>query len=291
MISTYIQQHKVPFETKMFELIESQNIPASLKESMLYSLKVGGKRLRPLLLFSVLDAFHQSPNIGYQVAAALEMIHTYSLIHDDLPAMDNDDLRRGKPTNHIVFGEATAILAGDSLLTHAFKIIADDEGLTPLQRLNLINELSIAAGPMGMVAGQVLDMQAETTPVSLEGLKNIHVNKTGRLIEFAIVSGAIMAQADEKVIDDLRLFAYHLGLAFQIKDDILDVEGDTNLIGKKVGSDLVNGKSTYVSLTSLESAKEMLDYEIKSAKSILKKLELSTEGLEAITDYIKDRQV
>lgn len=291
MISTYIQQHKVPFETKMFELIESQNIPASLKESMLYSLKVGGKRLRPLLLFSVLDTFHQSPKIGYQVAAALEMIHTYSLIHDDLPAMDNDELRRGKPTNHIVFGEATAILAGDSLLTHAFKIIADDEGLTPLQRLNLINELSIAAGPMGMVAGQVLDMQAETTPVSLEGLKNIHVNKTGRLIEFAIVSGAIMAQADEKVIDDLRLFAYHLGLAFQIKDDILDVEGDTNLIGKKVGSDLVNGKSTYVSLTSLESAKEMLDYEIKSAKSILKKLELSTEGLEAITDYIKDRQV
>lgn len=160
------------------------------------------------------------------------MIHTYSLIHDDLPAMDDDALRRGKPTNHIVFGEATAILAGDSLLTHAFKVIAEDERLTTNQRLSLIQALSLASGPMGMVAGQVLDMEAEVKAVSLEQLKQIHVNKTGRLIEFAIVAGAIIAQADDEVINQLKQFAYHLGLAFQIKDDILDVEGSTAVLGK-----------------------------------------------------------
>ena len=290
MLSTYIETNKKPFEKVMFDLIESEPIPSELKESMLYSLKVGGKRLRPILLFAVLESFNLAPQKGYHVAAALEMIHTYSLIHDDLPAMDDDALRRGKPTNHIVFGEATAILAGDSLLTHAFKVIAEDERLTTNQRLSLIQALSLASGPMGMVAGQVLDMEAEVKAVSLEQLKQIHVNKTGRLIEFAIVAGAIIAQADDEVINQLKQFAYHLGLAFQIKDDILDVEGSTAVLGKNAGSDLVNGKSTYVSLTSLTEAKNMLEEEIKCAKVILHNLPVSTAVLEAITDYIKDRQ-
>ncbi len=290
MLSTYISTHKKPFDELMLNLIDKEEIPTELKKSMLYSLSIGGKRLRPLLLFAVLEAFGHSAKKGYRVAAALEMIHTYSLIHDDLPAMDDDSLRRGKPTNHIVFGEATAILAGDSLLTHAFKIIAEDESLMPLQRVHLISEISKAAGPMGMVAGQILDMEAEKHPISLSELKEVHVHKTGRLIEFAIVSGAIISGANEELIQLLRQYASHIGLAFQIKDDILDVEGNTVLIGKKVGSDEMNGKSTYVSLTSLETAKRMLNDEISAAMQLLDQLPGETNILRAITQYIRERQ-
>ena len=269
MLAQYIAKHKTPFDAYMMSLIEGEAIPNQLKESMLYSLSVGGKRLRPILLFAVLDTLGLEATCGYQTASALEMIHTYSLIHDDLPAMDDDDLRRGKPTNHKVFGEATAILAGDSLLTHAFKVICSDEGLSLQQRLELVSMLSMAAGPMGMVAGQMLDMEAETKPITLEQLKQIHVNKTGRLIEFSIVAAAVIAQASEETIQLLRQFAGHVGLAFQIKDDILDVEGKGDLIGKDVGSDMENGKSTYVSLTSLDEAKVMLNEEIEAALAIL----------------------
>ena len=290
MLSAYIAKHKQPFDEVMLQLIQEEDIPTELKQSMLYSLSVGGKRLRPLLVFAVLEAFGHHPKKGYKVAAALEMIHTYSLIHDDLPAMDDDELRRGKPTNHIVYGEATAILAGDSLLTHAFKVIAEDHELTMPQRVQLVLELSKAAGPLGMVAGQILDMEAEDHPVTLDQLKQIHVHKTGRLIEFAIVAGALISEASETTIQTLRQFAYHIGLAFQIKDDILDVEGNTELIGKKVGSDAVNGKSTYVSLTSLKQAKEMLADEILAAQKLLENLPGSTELLKAITQYIQERQ-
>lgn len=290
MLSAYIAKHKQPFDEVMIQLIQEEDIPTELKQSMLYSLSVGGKRLRPLLVFAVLEAFGHHPQKGYKVAAALEMIHTYSLIHDDLPAMDDDELRRGKPTNHIVYGEATAILAGDSLLTHAFKVIAEDQELTMPQRVQLILELSKAAGPMGMVAGQILDIEAEEHPVTLEQLKRIHIHKTGCLIEFAIVAGALISEANETTIQTLRQFAYHLGLAFQIKDDILDVEGNTELIGKKVGSDVANGKSTYVSLTSLQQAKEMLADEILAAQKLLENLPGTTELLKAITQYIQERQ-
>ncbi len=290
MLAQYMAKHKTPFDTYMMGLIEGEAIPTHLKESMVYSLSVGGKRLRPILLFAVLDTFGVNPIRGYQTASALEMIHTYSLIHDDLPAMDDDDLRRGKPTNHKVFGEATAILAGDSLLTHAFLVISSDEQLSLEQRLALISLLSVAAGPMGMVAGQMLDMEAEHTPITLEQLKEIHANKTGRLIEFAIVSAAIIAKASEETIELLRQFSAHVGLAFQIKDDILDVEGNSDLIGKDVGSDIENGKSTYVSLTSLNEAKVMLDEEIQAALQVLEQLPNDTSLLAAITDYIKERQ-
>ena len=290
MLAQYIAKHKTPFDAYMMSLIEGEAIPNQLKESMLYSLSVGGKRLRPILLFAVLDTLGLEATCGYQTASALEMIHTYSLIHDDLPAMDDDDLRRGKPTNHKVFGEATAILAGDSLLTHAFKVICSDEGLSLQQRLELVSMLSMAAGPMVMVEVQMLDMEAETKPITLELLKQIHVNKTGRLIEFSIVAAAVIAQASEETIQLLRQFAGHVGLAFQIKDDILDVEGNGELIGKDVGSDLENGKSTYVSLTSLDEAKVMLNEEIEAALAILEELPYETSLLAAITDYVKERQ-
>ena len=275
MLAQYIAKHKTPFDAYMMSLIEGEAIPNQLKESMLYSLSVGGKRLRPILLFAVLDTLGLEATCGYQTASALEMIHTYSLIHDDLPAMDDDDLRRGKPTNHKVFGEATAILAGDSLLTHAFKVICSDEGLSLQQRLELVSMLSMAAGPMGMVAGQMLDMEAETKPITLEQL---------------IVAAAVIAQASEETIQLLRQFAGHVGLAFQIKDDILDVEGKGDLIGKDVGSDMENGKSTYVSLTSLDEAKVMLNEEIEAALAILEELPYETSLLAAITDYVKERQ-
>ncbi len=291
MLAQYIAKHKMSFETYLLNLIQREPIPAHLKESMLYSLSVGGKRLRPILLFAVLETLGLDPKKGYQTASAVEMIHTYSLIHDDLPAMDNDDLRRGKPTNHIVFGEATAILAGDSLLTHAFQVMSEDETLTAHQRLKLISMLSEAAGPLGMVAGQMLDMEAEHTSITLKQLKEIHANKTGRLIEFSVVAGAILADASDEVVELLRQFSQHIGLAFQIKDDILDIEGDCELIGKKVGSDLENGKSTYVSLTSLELAKTMLDDEIRQAQEVLDRLPNNTALLAAITNYIKERQV
>ena len=252
MLAQYIAKHKTPFEAYLLELIQNESIPDQLKESMIYSLSVGGKRLRPILLFAVLETLGLDPKKGYQTASALEMIHTYSLIHDDLPAMDDDELRRGKPTNHIVFGEAT--------------------------------------GPSGMVAGQMLDMAAENTTITLEQLKEIHANKTGRLLEFSVVAGAIIAEASGEVVELLRQFSKHIGLAFQIKDDILDVEGDCELIGKKVGSDLENGKSTYVSLTSLEMAKQMLEDEIKQALEILDRLSNDTSLLAAIANYIKERQ-
>jgi len=290
MFEYFIAQHKDEINLHMIELIEAEDIPESLKESMIYSIEIGGKRLRPILVFAVLKALGRELTLGYHTAAALEMIHTYSLIHDDLPAMDNDDLRRGKLTNHKVYGEAVAILAGDGLLTHAFSLISLDGGLSFEQRIKLIQELAQAAGPAGMIAGQVLDMEAETKSVSLAELKNIHAHKTGCLIEFAVIAGAIIGHAEAETLTGLRKFASHLGVAFQIRDDILDIEGDSDLIGKTVGSDLANNKTTYVSLTSLTEAKKMLEQEIASAIESLKQLPFDTKLLESITIFIKERQ-
>ena len=289
MLEQFTAKYKKELDLHMINLIETETIPPNLKESMVYSLEIGGKRLRPMLLFAVLKALGTNVTSAYTTAAALEMIHTYSLIHDDLPAMDDDDLRRGKTTNHKVYGEAIAILAGDALLTHAFTIISQDDGLSFEQRIKLIQELSQAAGPAGMIAGQVLDMEAEIKPVSLAELKNIHVHKTGCLIEFAVVAGAIIGRAEDEVLVKLRKFASHLGLAFQIKDDILDIEGKSEMIGKPTGSDLINNKSTYVSLTSLKEAKKMLDREVANAMDSLQMISMDTTLLEAITAYIKER--
>ena len=274
----------------MMGLIEKENIPNELKESMLYSLSVGGKRLRPIILFAVLETLGLDAKKGYPTAAALEMIHTYSLIHDDLPAMDNDDFRRGKPTNHRVFGEALAILAGDGLLTHAFRIICQDNGLTDMQKLQLIAHLSEAAGPTGMVAGQVLDMEAEQKQLTLDQLKEVHLHTTGCLIEFSVAAAGIIAGISQELLQDLRQFAKHIGLAFQIKDDILDVEGERELIGKDVGSDMENGKNTYVSLATLAGAKTLLDEEINASSVILDKIPYDTTLLMAIARFIKERQ-
>ncbi|MBE6096331.1 MAG: polyprenyl synthetase family protein [Schwartzia succinivorans] len=238
------------------ELNLENALDKTLAESMRYSLMAGGKRLRPILLMEAAEAVGGRGEDYIHAACALEMIHTYSLIHDDLPAMDNDDYRRGKLTNHKVYGAGIATLAGDALLTLAFEVIlrqkADSETLC-----RVIREISQAAGPDGMVGGQAIDMESEGKSITMDELRKMHMGKTGALFRAAIRSGAILAGAGETELNALTRYAEAFGLAFQITDDILDVIGDENEIGKPVGSDERNHKSTYVTLTSLEKARQL----------------------------------
>lgn len=242
-----------------------------LEEAMHYSLEAGGKRLRPLLLLAVLQAFGKPVEKGLPAAAALEMIHTYSLIHDDLPAMDDDDLRRGKPTNHIAFSESTAILAGDGLLTQAFSVVADTDAPaeTTLQLVRLLSECS---GYIGMVGGQQADINGEKKDLSIEELESIHLRKTGALIQFAFVGGALLAEQPTSVTQILQKCADQLGVAYQIRDDILDVIGDEEELGKATGADEKLGKSTYPALLGLEEAKTKLIEELDEVKELLRSI-------------------
>lgn len=253
-------------------VIKPSPLNTNLEESMQYSLNAGGKRIRPLLVFLTLDVLNQDYIKGKQTALALEMIHTYSLIHDDLPPMDNDDYRRGKLTNHKVYGEWKAILAGDALLTKAFEIVADDELLEPEVKVKVLSRLAHNSGHLGMVGGQTLDMQSEDKPVDLETLEQIHKAKTGALLKFAILSAADIAKVDQSTSQLLESFSDHLGLMFQIKDDLLDVYGDESKLGKKVGSDIENHKSTYVSLLGKKGAEEKLDFHKNAATESIKML-------------------
>ncbi|MBO6454381.1 polyprenyl synthetase family protein, partial [Enterococcus faecalis] len=221
-MTNFSQQHLPLVEKVMVDFIAEYTENERLKEAMLYSIHAGGKRLRPLLVLTTVAAFQKEMETqDYQVAASLEMIHTYSLIHDDLPAMDDDDLRRGKPTNHKVFGEATAILAGDGLLTGAFQLLSLSQlGLS--EKVLLMQQLAKAAGNQGMVAGQMGDIEGEKVSLTLEELAAVHEKKTGALIEFALIAGGVLANQTEEVIGLLTQFAHHYGLAFQIRDDLLD---------------------------------------------------------------------
>lgn len=201
-----------------------------------------------MLVLLTLEVLNENYKKGLQTALALEMIHTYSLIHDDLPAMDNDDFRRGKLTNHKVYGEWKAILAGDALLTKAFELIANDKNLEAETKVKVISRLAHDSGNLGMVGGQTLDMDSENTPIELHTLEQIHKAKTGALLKFSILSAADIANVNDETLNTLDCFSEHLGLMFQIKDDLLDVYGDEKKLGKKVGSDVENHKSTYVSL-------------------------------------------
>ncbi len=290
-LAAFTNRYKSLLDHELYKLVEKLDAPSILKESMIYSLKAGGKRIRPLLLFATLAAFGQDPEKGLLAAAAIEMIHTYSLIHDDLPCMDDDDLRRGKPTNHKVFGEAVATLAGDALLTYSFEVMCQipDQFTSSETKLRLVAELAKAAGTEGMVGGQVADMEAEGKILTLEELEYVHIHKTGRLLRFSVLAGAILADANQEEMDDLSAFAYHLGLAFQIQDDILDLIGDQQLIGKPVGSDTANHKNTYPALLTLEGAKDVLMQQIELAKENLIKTNLNTKLLLEITDLVAAR--
>ncbi|MGJ7912042.1 polyprenyl synthetase family protein [Neobacillus sp. LXY-1] len=290
-LEAFTLEYKQLLEQELRNQVETLNAPAVLKESMIYSLQAGGKRIRPLLLFATLNAFGMDPKNGLNVAAAIEMIHTYSLIHDDLPSMDNDDLRRGKPTNHKVFGDAVATLAGDALLTYSFEVLCKtpNELAPPEVKVKLLTELAKAAGAEGMVGGQVADMEGEDKALSLEELEYIHIHKTGKLLCYSVLAGAILAKAGQEQVKNLLTFAHHLGLAFQIQDDILDLIGNQQLIGKPVGSDTANHKSTYPQLLSLEGAKAALKNQINKAKFHLEKTGIKTELLLEITDLIASR--
>ncbi|PFO03799.1 farnesyl-diphosphate synthase [Bacillus sp. AFS076308] len=291
VLDAFRKEYQQLLNRELRALVEKLDAPSVIKDSMIYSLEAGGKRIRPLLLFATLDAFGIDPKKGIPAAAAIEMIHTYSLIHDDLPSMDNDDLRRGKPTNHKVFGDAIAILAGDALLTYSFEVInmLSDDFAPPTVKTGLVIEMAKAAGAEGMVGGQVADMEGENKVLSLEELEYIHIHKTGKLLKFSVVAGAIMARANESLLRNLSSFAHHLGLAFQIQDDILDLVGNQQIIGKPVGSDTVNHKSTYPQLLSLEGARAALQKQIMLSKEYLKKTDLNTIFLNEITDLVASR--
>src|SRR5699024_3756209 len=254
-IDHYLNENKEIVESLLKQVIDEKNTPKQLHDSIYYSLLAGGKRLRPILMFASYDAFKQNDrHKTYETASALEMIHSYSLIHDDLPAMDDDDYRRGKLTNHKKYDEATAILAGDALLTESFSLIANDPLLSSDEKVYLIKELSQAAGSAGMVGGQILDMEGENQSLSVTQLEKIHELKTRKLTELAVIAGAYLAQGEAMNEKALRNYAYYLGLIFQVQDDILDVIGDPEKLGKPVGSDEESDKSTYPNLLGLEGA-------------------------------------
>ncbi|QCR32814.1 polyprenyl synthetase family protein [Lysinibacillus sp. SGAir0095] len=288
-LKQFIDDHLPKIEAELYNLVERIKAPESLKESMLYSLKAGGKRIRPLFVVAVCDLFHNKQQEAFTVGAAVEMIHTYSLIHDDLPSMDNDDMRRGKPTNHVVFGEALATLAGDALNTLSFGILARMENVEPTKLVELINLLSIASGAEGMVGGQVLDIDGESRRLDLPELEHVHINKTGAILRFSIESGAVLSNATKEERDALVEYAHHIGLAFQIQDDILDIVGTTEELGKTAGKDLESQKSTYPALLTLEGAKMKLEEHYNLAITALAKIEKNTSLLEDFASYIVKR--
>ncbi|MDZ5712120.1 polyprenyl synthetase family protein [Jeotgalibacillus haloalkalitolerans] len=289
MLGQFSNIQKSLIEEELISAIRSLSTPDTLKESMLYSIKAGGKRIRPLLLLAVMETFGADTDKGLKTAAALEMIHTYSLIHDDLPSMDDDDLRRGLPTNHKVFGEATAILSGDALLTRSFELVADSS-IDAHSKVRMISMLANAAGAEGMVGGQMADIEGENASLTLEQLESVHRRKTGRLLEFAAAAGGVMSGLTESDLNKLRLFAEHIGLAFQIRDDILDVEGNQDEIGKPVGSDEGRQKSTYPAILGMNKAKEKLSYHLSEARGLLFDLHPEPLLLLELTDLIGSRK-
>lgn len=259
------------------DFYRSKEVSSDLTETILYSVEAGGKRIRPLLLLELLEGFGlELTPAHFQVAAALEMIHTGSLIHDDLPAMDNDDYRRGRLTSHKKFGEDMAILAGDSLFLDPYGLVAMAE-LPSQVKVELIAELSLAAGSFGMVAGQVLDMQGEGHKLTMDQLQAIHDNKTGKLLAYPFVAAGIIAQTSQSVLGKLRQVGEHLGLAFQVRDDILDVTASFEQIGKTPQKDLAAEKSTYPALLGLDGARAFFDETLEQAKSLLEQLEKESD--------------
>ena len=259
------------------DFYQSKKVSADLTETILYSVEAGGKRIRPLLLLELLEGFClELTPAHFQVAAALEMIHTGSLIHDDLPAMDNDDYRRGRLTSHKKFGEDMAILAGASLFLDPYGLVAMAE-LPSQVKVELIAELSLAAGSFGMVAGQVLDMQGEGRKLTMDQLQTIHANKTGKLLAYPFVAAGIIAQTGQSVLGKLRQAGELLGLAFQVRDDILDVTASFEQIGKTPQKDLAAEKSTYPALLGLDGARDFFDETLEQAKSLLGQLEKESD--------------
>lgn len=287
MFKEYLAASKQNIEQWLDEVLTSPNQEFKpLYESMNYSLMQGGKRIRPILSKAVLEMLHKDPADYKEFLCAMECIHTYSLVHDDLPAMDNDDYRRGNLTNHKVYGEGLAILAGDGLLTYAFQLMTANNKASAQDKLDAIQCVAIAAGPEGMVGGQAFDMLSEDKHIPLEELKVLHRGKTGALFNASVELGLILGNADTVTRTALMEYANCLGLLFQITDDILDVTGTIEELGKTPGSDIRQHKSTYVSLLGLEGAKEQASSVGKQAHEALNSVSYDTSILAALIDYL-----
>lgn len=269
------------------------NTSSKIVKAMKYSLMAGGKRIRPVLCVASAETVGGQSQDVIRAACALEMIHTYSLIHDDLPAMDNDEIRRGQPTCHVAFDEVTAILAGDALLTLAFEVLSSMEFIQEnhvLNWMNVIHTLSTAAGYKGMIEGQMQDIAGEGHLLCLEDLENMHALKTGALIEASVTVGAILGKGSLDQIQHLKTYAKNIGLAFQVTDDLLDVEGDPNVMGKDVGSDQMRNKSTYPALLGIEQSKKFAKKLVNDALKALDYFDNKAHPLRAIAYYIVDRK-
>ena len=277
-------------EALLRELKKEPPVDQTLSDAMEYSLMAGGKRLRPILLMAAADAVGADGAKFVTTGCAIEMIHTYSLIHDDLPAMDNDDYRRGKLTNHQVYGAGMATLAGDALLTLAFEVMLRQPDATEATRLAVVREMSRAAGMNGMVGGQAIDLESEGKKIPMERLREMHMGKTGALFRAAVRSGAILAGATDEQLAALTKYADAFGLAFQITDDILDVVGDEATIGKPVGSDERNNKSTYVTLLSLEKAQALAKETVEDAVSALASFGPEADFLRGLVQMLIERK-
>lgn len=293
-LSAYLRERKSLVDRSLREYFSPMEGPAALlSKAMTYSLSAGGKRLRPVLCMASASVVGGREEDVLPVACALECIHTYSLIHDDLPAMDDDDLRRGKPTNHKVFGEAIALLAGDGLLTEAFRLMADvslfGRKSFPVL-LEVIRIVAEAAGSRGMVGGQVADVLSEGKKVNFPVVEYIHHHKTGALIRASVLAGALLGGGNGEQVDTLGRYGEKIGLAFQISDDILDVEGDRETMGKATGSDDKKGKATYPALLGLAQAKDMEAKLIDEAVDFLEQFDERAEPLRLIARYIIERK-
>ena len=290
-LASYLEEKRLIVESALDSSLVIGN-PAKIYEAMRYSLLAGGKRLRPILCLATCELMGGSLEMALPTACALEMIHTMSLIHDDLPAMDNDDYRRGKLTNHKVFGEDIAILAGDGLLAYAFEYVATQTlNVPPLQILEVIARLGRTVGAAGLVGGQVLDLESEGKPdISAETLSFIHTQKTGALLETSVVSGAVLAGAKAEDIAKLARYAQNIGLAFQIIDDVLDITATKEELGKTAGKDLQAQKATYPSLWGIEGSRQQAQQLIDSAIGELSGYDEAAEPLRAIAEYIVNRK-
>jgi geranylgeranyl diphosphate synthase, type II len=291
-LKEYFSHNKRLVEAKLESLVESQAGVPIIYDAMKYSLLAGGKRLRPIMAIMACELFDGDMNEVMTYACSIEMIHTYSLIHDDLPAMDNDDYRRGKLTNHKVFGEGFAILAGDALLNKAFEIIHQALIENPrLENIKAAAYISKASGAQGMIGGQCIDLYYENKGIDLDILNAMHDKKTGAMIRAPLVAGALISGATDEDIQRIEKFGQLIGLAFQISDDILDVEGSTEKLGKRTGSDVSNNKSTFVSYYGIEKSKVMAKELIKEAQNIIDLYGNKGLLLKELSNYIIERDI
>ncbi|MFZ3208815.1 MAG: polyprenyl synthetase family protein [Geobacteraceae bacterium] len=294
-LKAYLKERCILVDEALGRFLHKEDeLPASLHKSMRYSVFAGGKRVRPILMLAACEAVGGKLEAAMPAACAMEMIHTYSLIHDDLPAMDDDDFRRGNPTNHKVFGEAIAILAGDALLTQAFILMSAPEysaGIEPARLIEVIHEIGRCAGSHGMVGGQVVDMESEgKANIDLATVLYIHTHKTGALIKASVKAGAILGGADSKALSAITGYGEAVGLAFQIADDILDIEGTTEELGKDAGSDEARGKATYPAIAGLADSKRRAGELVEMALESLAGFDAKADPLREIAKYIVYRK-